>query len=146
MIRESRTALYLEGTILSNLASAHLGRGEPDRAMASVEEAVASTQRTHARLGECLARLTLARVLLATKGAEAVEDVERHLDRLSRLIAETGAKSYAPLLHFQRAEIARLAGNDAGRKHELHEAHRLFVGMGASAHADRLADELSRSQ
>jgi predicted ATPase/class 3 adenylate cyclase len=144
-IRETRTAMYLEGAILSNLAYARLGRGESDRAIASAEEAVASTQRIHARLGECLARWTLARVLVATRGTDGVEDVERHLDRLSVLIEETGATSYAPLLHLQRAEASRLVGNEARRDQELREAHRLFIDMGASAHADRVAGELSRS-
>ena len=54
----------------------------------------------------------------------------------------SGAKSYEPFLNVERAELARLTGDDTARERELREAHRLFIEMGATGHVDRLAKEL----
>jgi hypothetical protein len=54
----------------------------------------------------------------------------------------SGAKSYEPFLHVERAELARLAGDEARRRRELREAHRLFTKMGAPIRAAEVAREL----
>ncbi len=36
------------------------------------------------------------------------------------------------------AKLAALLGDDAGREHELREAHRLYTEMGAVGHAERV--------
>jgi hypothetical protein len=41
----------------------------------------------------------------------------------------SGAKSYEPFLHLERAELARLNGDDSARQRELRKAHRLFTKM-----------------
>jgi hypothetical protein len=51
----------------------------------------------------------------------------------------SGAKSYEPFLHIERAELARLTGDDATRKRELREAHRLLTEIGASIRSERVA-------
>ncbi len=43
----------------------------------------------------------------------------------------------------RRAELARLGGDGAEQERELREALRLYTGMGATGHAERLASELS---
>ena len=47
-----------------------------------------------------------------------------------------------PQVHEERAELARLRGDDATRERELREAHRLYTEMGATGHAERLAQKL----
>jgi hypothetical protein len=55
----------------------------------------------------------------------------------------SGAKSYAPFLHVERAELARLTGDDTARERELREAHRLFTEIGAPVRAEQVARELA---
>jgi hypothetical protein len=57
----------------------------------------------------------------------------------------SGATSYAPFLHIERAELARLSGDGASRERELGEAHRLFTAMGATVRAEEIVDLLRRS-
>jgi hypothetical protein len=45
-------------------------------------------------------------------------------------------------VYLERAELARLAGDEAARQRELFEAHRLFTEMGATIRAAELATEL----
>ena len=54
----------------------------------------------------------------------------------------SGAKSYEPFLHVERAELARLTGDEATRQRELREAHRLFLEIGAPIRAEQVAKEL----
>ncbi len=54
----------------------------------------------------------------------------------------SGARSSLPLIGVERAELARLVGDEASRERELREAHRLFTEIGATGHAERLAREL----
>jgi hypothetical protein len=54
----------------------------------------------------------------------------------------SGAKSYEPFLHVERAELARLTGDEVTRARELREAHRLFVEIGAPIRAAGVSKEL----
>jgi hypothetical protein len=47
----------------------------------------------------------------------------------------SGAKSYEPFLHVERAELARLNGDESSLERELCEAHRLFLEIGAPIRA-----------
>jgi len=47
--------------------------------------------------------------------------------------------------HEISAELAHLRGDEATRERELREAHRLFVEMGATGHAERIAPLLAES-
>jgi tetratricopeptide (TPR) repeat protein len=143
IVRGSRTAMYQEGAILALLAQAELGGGANERASGLALQAVEAAARTHARIAECVAQLTLARALATTRGAGGAGEIDRALRRLAELVDETGARSYAPFLHVERAELARLRGDDSARRAELEEARSLFAEMGATPHADRLAGELS---
>jgi hypothetical protein len=58
------------------------------------------------------------------------------------LIEETASRVFAPEVHEERAELARLRGDDTTCERELREAHRLFAEMDATGHAERLAREL----
>jgi hypothetical protein len=54
---------------------------------------------------------------------------------------KAGAKSYEPFLHVERAEVARLCGDEAAHERELREAHRLFTEIGAPIRAAEVASE-----
>jgi hypothetical protein len=58
-------------------------------------------------------------------------------------IEMTGAKSYKPFLRIERAELARLAHDEATRQRELREAHRLFREIGAPIRAAEVTKELA---
>jgi hypothetical protein len=88
------------------------------------------------------AQLLQAEFWLRTEGAEARQQIDKVLESVATWIEETGAGAFAPQLHELRAELARLFGDQAARKRELREAHRLCAEMGATGYAERLAREL----
>ena len=139
--RERRTGLQFEAWVLAVLAEARLANGEPDRARATANEAVAAAHQTP--LFECVARLALAHVLLRTEGLAARNTIEAALTRAQTLVDETGAEVYAPFIHLERAELARLAGEAPARERQLREAQRLFSAMGATARAEQVAREVA---
>jgi hypothetical protein len=57
-------------------------------------------------------------------------------------VETSGAKGYEPLVRLERAELARLSGDEATRQRELRAAHRLFTEIGATGHIERLAKGL----
>ena len=88
------------------------------------------------------ARTRQGQVLRRTQGAEAREAIEAALTEAEALVESTGLRSWQPFLHVERAELARLVGDETAHERELREAHRLFTEMGATGHAERLAREL----
>jgi len=50
--------------------------------------------------------------------------------------------AFRPFLEVERAELCGVVGDDAGRRAKLEEARRLFVEMGASGYAERVARAL----
>jgi hypothetical protein len=55
----------------------------------------------------------------------------------------SGAKSYEPFLCVERADLARLNGDEPARQRELREAHRLFTEIGATIRAEEVAKALA---
>jgi hypothetical protein len=104
---------------------------------------VAVAQQRGTRLAECDAYLALARVLLGSEGVKARAAIEHALGEAERLVEETGARRDAPLICLERAELARVSGDQGARQRELREAHRLFTEMDATIRAERVAKELS---
>jgi hypothetical protein len=94
-------------------------------------------------VAECYARLILARVLIATEGAQAAGAIQEALMRAFVLVEETGAPSMEPSIHVELAELARLKGDEAGRQRELLEAQRLFSSIGAPLRAEQVAKEVA---
>jgi len=74
----------------------------------------------------------------------AAGEIQAALAEASAWIESTGAKSYEPFLHLERAELARLTGDQTSRENALREAHRLFVEIGATARAEQIAREIGR--
>ena len=141
-IGRERRLLVLEGGVLAVMAAAHLGLGDRARSLTLAEESIAGSRRRGARLWEFSALLTRIRALRETQGLQATSQIEAALAEADTWLEMSGAKSYEPFLHLERAELARLTGDDASRERALREAHRLFVEMGATARADDLARQL----
>jgi tetratricopeptide (TPR) repeat protein len=125
---------------LSGLAEACARLGHAARAREVAAEAVAVADRDGVRHGSV--RLSPARVLRMTDGLSAQREIEAALDRALVLIEETGSRVYVPQVREERAELARLRGDEATRERELRDAHRLYTEMGATGHAERLAEKL----
>ena len=138
LIRETRTAVELEGVVLALLAEAQLAAGDGERARALAEEGVRIGEKRHTRLSETHARLALAHILLCTQGTRESAAVSEELGRVSALIEETGARSYLPFVYMARAELANAEGDAATRERELLQARDLFQEMGAPAQAERI--------
>ena len=124
------------------MAAAHLGLGDHARALALAEEALAVCRRRGTRLWWFTAQLTRVRALREVEGLQATKEIESALAEAAGWIETSGAKSYEPFLHVERAELARLTGDEATRQRELGEAHRQFTEMGATARAEQMAKEL----
>jgi hypothetical protein len=139
--RESRVGFGITAWALRFLAEATLGRGDSRAARQLADEALVEARQSGGRLFETDALLTHAHALLYSEGAAAVAEAQRTLAKASELIDETAAHCRTPVVHEISAEIARLLGDEATRSLELREAQRLLVEMGASAHAERLAQE-----
>jgi hypothetical protein len=139
IVRERRTGLHWEASLLAQLAQAQLERGERDRARAAAEEAVRLAREQSTKAIECRAQPVYARVLRRTGGRASRGEIAAALAQARARVEETGATINAPFIHLELAELARLTGDIAACKHELHEAHRLFAEMGATARADDVA-------
>jgi tetratricopeptide (TPR) repeat protein len=126
--------------VLAHLAEACAGLRDTARAREVAAEAVAIADREGVRHAGI--PLSLARVLRSADGLVAEREIEAALDRALELVEETGSRVFVPEVHQERAELARLRGDDATRERELREAHRLYTEMGATGHAERLAREL----
>jgi hypothetical protein len=122
--------------------AAHLGLGDRANALAIAEEAIAVRRRRGARLRESSALLIRIRALRELQGVEATRDIEAALAEADTWLKMSGAKSYEPFLCIERAELARLIGDEAARERELREAHRLFTEIGAPIRSEQVAREL----
>jgi len=142
LMRQCGTSLEVEARLLAWLAEAVLAGGDVARARQVADEALAVADRTGAVPDGIFARRTLARVLLAQEGATAARAIEETLNDAERLIEQTGALSFRPLVLLERAALARLTGDAAARQRAMREAHRSFTEIGATGHAERLVPEL----
>ncbi len=137
-ITRERRLLSVESGVLGVMAAAHLGLGDRAKAVALAEEAIAVGRRRGSRFREFSALLTRSRALRETLGLQATRKIEAALVEAAAWLEMSGAKSYEPFLHVERAELAKLTGDDAARERELHEAHRLFTEVGAPLQPPKL--------
>jgi hypothetical protein len=132
-----------EGAVLAVMAAAHLGLGDGAKAVATSEEALSVCRRRGTRLFEFSGLLTRIRALRETRGLQAKREIEATLAEAEAWLEMSGAKSYKPFVHVERAELARLNGEEATRERELREAHRLLLEIGAPIRAEQVAKELA---
>jgi tetratricopeptide (TPR) repeat protein len=143
--RANQAGRFLDAYYTAALAEAHLGLGDARRAHAIAGEAIGMAARMQMPVAEARAQLALARVLLAVAGSGGAAAIEAALDRAEGLARSTGARSYAPQIHVERARLAALLSDGTGRQQWLRDAHRLFSEMGATGHAERVAPLLEES-
>jgi hypothetical protein len=139
--RERRISIS-EGGVLGAMAAAHLGIGDFTKALALAEEAIAVSRQRGSRMWEFQALVTRIRALRESRGLQATSEIEATLAEADAWLEMSGAKSYEPFLYVERAELAKLTGDDVTRQRELREAHRLFLEIGAPIRAAELAKEL----
>ena len=142
MSKERGTAVEGTGWRLTWLAEAHLGKGDAERAVELAREALDLVTKIGPEIAEGTALLGLSRVLLAAPRQTDPEEVEALLARAMELAERINFKTIVPAARVELAELARANGDEEGRERELREAQRLFAEIGATAHADRIADEL----
>ena len=109
LVSTIKAARESEAEILGGLADALLHLGRHGDAQRAAEETLELARSRTARMPECRATITLARVIMAGAGPGA--EAARLLDRAEALIAETGAHIFAPLLGRAREALGR--GNRA---------------------------------
>jgi tetratricopeptide (TPR) repeat protein len=145
LAREHGLHFGMTALALCILAEAKLGQGDPRAAVELADEALADARHSGGRLFEMDALLTRARALIASEGVTSGSEVQRTLAEVSAMIEETEARCREPIVHEISAELARLRGDEATCQRELREAHRLFVEIGATGHAERIAPLLAES-
>ena len=128
--------------IMPFLADAYLGANRAGDARVVAEEAVASTRRCRCVLWEAHAQIMLARAMMRPECGGTRAEIEAALETAAQCIRLCGARAMEPWLREARGEWARFEGDDSARQRELREAHRLYTEMGATGHAERLAQEL----
>ena len=141
LARDRRAFLIMEPTLLAYLAESYAGAGDAALARARAEEALALAQQRETLTQEIDAQLALARVRRHAEGLNARPPIETALERVLALVRETGARGFEQV-YLERAELARLTGDEAIRQRELREAHRLFTEIGATVRAAGIAKEL----
>ncbi|MGH7287136.1 MAG: tetratricopeptide repeat protein, partial [Myxococcota bacterium] len=140
---ETGGAPFEAANSLSRLAVAYADLGQPERARETAARGLALVRERRLPVLVALALIMQVQVLRKTQGAEAREAIEAALAEAEALVESTGIRSWQPFIHVERAELARLVGDETTRERELREAHRRFTDMGAAAHAERVARALS---
>jgi class 3 adenylate cyclase/tetratricopeptide (TPR) repeat protein len=141
-IGRERRLQILEGRVLGVMAAAHFGLGDRTKTLELAGEAITVCRRRGTRIWEFSALLTRMRALREIQGAKATSEIEAALAEADAWLEMSGAKSYEPFLHVERAELARLIGDEAAREQELREAYRLFTEIGAPIRAAEVAKDL----
>src|SRR5262249_20271311 len=92
---------------------------------------------------EADAHLALGYVLLRARGLESRGAIEAALGDALRSLRKIRPNIVEPFICLERAELARLSGDETTRQQELREAHRLFLEIGAPIRAEEVAKELT---
>jgi tetratricopeptide (TPR) repeat protein len=142
LIHAKRVAFQWRPVVIAGQAQIHSALGEHERAIAQARAALEEALPGGNRFGESVARVALARVLLAAGEQELQEEIEQCLDLGEGLCRETGMRIHHPPLLEVRAALAERRGDAQEARRILREAHRLYTEMGATGHAERLAEEL----
>jgi len=143
MAAERRTSVEVNAWRLTALGEAHIALGDAETGRALIEQGV-ELGRARGQPGmEAGASRTLARALLDSGDHADHPKIEALLARALELAREKEFKGMEPMIHVDLAELARQTGDDERRVREVQEAHRLFTEIGATGHAEALAEELA---
>jgi adenylate cyclase len=139
----SAIAAY-RGWNLTQVAKARLKLGDTELVRALATEGLAAIVAQGYVGAEVEGRCAVAQILLRTEGPAGREAIETELARADGIIDETGARAYAPFVLVERAALASALGDKAGHERLLREAQRLWLEMGATGWAERVAHELGQ--
>jgi tetratricopeptide (TPR) repeat protein len=133
--------------ICSSLAQAALKVGKGDRACELAQE-LRQAFREAPELQSSYPHILLAwvQVLLFMDGRRAIAEVEPVLEQILTAARERGWALYLPFALHERANLARLLGNEAARERDLREAHRLFTEMGLTVRAEEVEKEMGHER
>jgi adenylate cyclase len=109
-VRQQAMGLYFEPMLLATMARCTLALGRPDQALAAAEEALDIMDGRGLTTCALLAPITLAEVLMASRGAAAAERVESVLAHAAQTARHCQARIFEPQIHRQCAALARLRG------------------------------------
>jgi class 3 adenylate cyclase/tetratricopeptide (TPR) repeat protein len=123
---------------LAGLAEAHLELGHLEQGLVLAREALATAQEGHMRLWESRARLQLVRALRKVHGVKAAAEIIEQIAGWQALINATGASTYQPFIHEERAHLAMLTGDSDLAQAEFARARALYREAGADARATRV--------
>ena len=121
------------------LAEACLATGDVRRAR---EMAEAVGERPNARVNRLRSMLSQARVFRSLDGAAAEERVSSILDAAERLVDETGAVAYRPMVVEERGRMTEVLGNSELSRRQLEDALHRYRAISANGNAARLSTEL----
>jgi tetratricopeptide (TPR) repeat protein len=138
-----REAQRLRGRVICGsvrgLASALLETGEPEQAFAVVQQDVVEASAQGVQTVELELQIERAEVAART-GHEA--EARAALARARELAENTECKILTPAIHEAAAVLAESLGDAQQQRTERREALRLYQELGATGHADRLAEAL----
>ena len=140
--RDRRVGRALLPLVLAGLAEAHLGLGEPSEAVATAREGIDLGNTGGCLYYEALAQLALAAALLATDGVVPHADIEAALERAEHLVASIEGRALSPRILELRGRLAAAIGDAPLSDRTFREALDLYLAIGATGHAERLAREL----
>ncbi len=126
--------------ILYALADTLAGLGRAEEAVARANEAVETRQYP---LTTASAHISRARALRLRDGLASVPAIEADLAAAAALVEEHGMRGVAIPIHEERAQLAKLRGDEAGFRAELGRARDLAAELGATGHLERLDRELA---
>jgi tetratricopeptide (TPR) repeat protein len=130
--------MMIEPFVRTSLSLACLEAGEVGRARDGAARALALANERGVKTAECIALIGVSRVTLRIEGVAGRETVQRALDRAAELVVETGAYSFEPRIHIERAALALALGDAPARQRELERALQLAETMGVKPYPPEL--------
>jgi class 3 adenylate cyclase/tetratricopeptide (TPR) repeat protein len=142
IFRSRRLPVPQAAMLLATRARAQIGQGNLRSAQADATEAISVAVRCGARYYEALARLELARAILAEPLPGEAEVAAAELEQAQSIVETLGIRALAPRIHRARADLAETLGDTDAAIAALHTAHRLFIEIGAHGRAQEAAAAL----
>jgi tetratricopeptide (TPR) repeat protein len=130
----------LRPVTLCALADALAGLGRAEEAVARANEAIETSQ---VPSWTAIAHLSRAGALRLRDGLGSTPEIEADLASAAALVEEHGLRGMARAIHEERAQLAKLRGDEADFRAELGRARDLAAELGATGHLERLERELA---
>jgi class 3 adenylate cyclase len=128
---------------LALLSQLRLERGRIEAARQVAERGLRSADELGLQVPAAASRVSLARILLAERGAEGIDAARAELEQAESLARERGIQTLLALAQEAHAEIAALEGDPEARERALHEAARLHRTCGDRWAAERVESRLA---